>query len=285
MYNIRLRNEDGDELSFNNIGANFKIVEADGLYPPTATINTNESALIDGAMFNGSKVNMRTIKLAFTIESDAENNRALVYKVLRVKDPVTLLYTSDTRDVFIDGYVESVKIDHFAKKQVVTLTMLCPSPYFKKAQAVVNELTTVIAMFHFPFASTATPELVFGKQDETASTTIYNDGTISTGFIIELYAKASVADPKIYDYKTQEYIELDIDLEAGDLVTINTNQGEKTVTLLREGVTTNIFNRVKPGSTWLQLPAGGGVYVFVVGTGSTTNLFVTFKHNDLFEGV
>ena len=68
-------------------------------------------------------------------------------------------------------------------------------------------------------------------------------------------------------------------------MTIDTRPGKKSVTLLRSGVTTNIINYVMQGSTWLQLPANGGTFVYEVGTGSATNLSVTFKHVNLYEGV
>ena len=80
-------------------------------------------------------------------------------------------------------------------------------------------------------------------------------------------------------------MEVNINMQMGDLITITTEQGNKTVTLLRDGVRTNIFNLLSKNSTWLQLDIGGGVYVYEVGTGTTIDLDVTIKHYDLYEGV
>ena len=74
-------------------------------------------------------------------------------------------------------------------------------------------------------------------------------------------------------------------MQAGDLITIDTTTGNKSITLLREGDTTNIFNSLQRGSTWLQLAAGGSIYVYQVGSGSPQALEISIKHYDLFEGV
>lgn len=285
MYKLTLENQDGQQIVFNQIGGAFTITDISGLYPPSATINTNTTALIDGARFNSSKINMRTINLAFAIEKNAESSRIQAYNVIQIKQPIRMYYQSPLRDVFIDGYVESFEISHFEMKQIATVTILCPFPHFKNAQEVINELSIVQDMFYFPFASTEEPDIVFGEIDTVRSTTVDNDGTVETGLIFELYARSEITNPRIFNYITQDFIGLNFEMQAGDLITINTMQGEKTVTLLREGTTTNIFNYVMQNSTWLQLPAGGGTFVYTVESGLQTNLEVTISHYDLYEGV
>ena len=75
------------------------------------------------------------------------------------------------------------------------------------------------------------------------------------------------------------------DMEQGDLITIDTRPGQKTVTLLRSGVESNIFNYIIQGSTWLQLSPNGDTFVYEVGTGLDADLNITFKHENLYEGV
>lgn len=272
-------------MTFNKLGGPYTITEIKGLSPAKATVNTSSASLLDGERFNSSKVNMRTINLAFAIEKNAEESRLTAYKVIQPKRPITIYYTSPKLNVFIEGYVESFNITHFAKKQMGTVSILCPFPYFKGAQHMVSELSVVHSMFHFPFASTAEPELVFGYIDPLSSITIENQGGIECGLTFELYARDSVTNPKIYNHETGDYMELDISLQEGDLVTITTERGHKSITLLRNGVETNIFNSLGMNSTWLMLPPGGGAFVYEVGSGLATNLFVTISHRDLYEGV
>lgn len=284
MYELILENAAGDQLNFAQNTA-FTVTEIQGLNPPAATINTSEVALMDGAKFNSSKLQMRSINVAFAIEVQAAKNRIEIYKVLKSKQYIKLIYKSQYRDVFIEGYISAIDIGYGEMKQIAACSILCPSPYFQAAQEVVNELKDIISAFHFPFASTADPELVFSYINNDIALTVDNDGDVDCGMIIELYAYAAVSDPKIFDYVTQDFIGVTYDMQPADLITIDTRQGKKSVKLLRNAVEYNLFNYVMPGSTWLQLAANGSTFVYEVGTGEAGELSVTFRHHDLYEGV
>lgn len=285
MYNLTLENKQGSTLVFNQLGGAFTITDIQGLNPPSALINTNELALIDGSKFNSSKLEARTINLAFAIEREAEKNRIAVYKVLKSKQPIRLYYKSEYRNVFIDGWISEINIDYFEMKQIVTTTIICPDPYLLTAQEIVQELSATIGMFHFPFYSSETPQIIFGYIDPMVSVVVENNGDVECGLIFTLYAKTEVGNPTIYDYQTGEFFGLDYTFEEGDTVTIDTRKGQKTVTLLRNGASINIFNSIIENSTWLQLGVNGGVYVYQVGSGTNADLQVTIEHYDLFEGV
>ena len=284
MFSLILENKHGDQLTF-GMGSPFTIQEIQGLNPPEADIYTSQTALIDGAKYNGGKVRMRQLNIAFAIEYSASANRIEVYKVLKSKQEVRMYYSGDYREVYIDGYVQSIDISYFNMKQVVTCSILCPSPYFMAAQTVINEIKNIVSVFHFPFSSTAEPQIVLGYFSNDVGVTVENDGDIECGMIIELYARSPVTNPKIFNYITQEFIGVNYTMETADLITIDTRKGYKTVTLLRRGEEINIFNYVMQNSTWLQLEASGSTFVYEVTSGLLGDLLVTFKHSDLYEGV
>ena len=427
MYKLILENEDSLQLTFNGLNGDYLITNITGLSPAKATINTNQAALLDGAIFNSSKVQMRTINIAFTIEKRVEYNRLFVYQVLRPKKPITVYYQSNLLDVQIKGYVESVNVTHFDKKQMATVAIMCPSPYWQSALEVITEMSAVDDMFYFPFASeggknllpypydnttrtnngvtytdngdgtitangtataysdfncqsrtdTKTPftladgtyiingcpeggssttyrilvgitqngswktiaadsgngatftynssmgnlgvviavyngatvnnvtfkpmiryatmdaswqpydygEIVFGEFSSENNAVVQNFGGIETGLTFELFATGTIVNPKIFNYITNEYIGLNFTMLQGDLITITTGIGNKTVSLFRNGQTTNIFNSLMLGGTWLQLPSAGGVFVYTVDSGLIADLEITIKHYDLYEGV
>lgn len=284
MFKLVLENKNGDQLTF-GMGSPFTITDVQGLNPPDATINTSQIALIDGAKFNSAKINMRQINIAFAIEYSAVYNRINVYKVLKSKQWVRMYYTGDQRDVYIDGYIQSIDISYFDMKQVVTCSILCPSPYLKSAQVIVDELKSIVNAFHFPFSSTETPQIVFGYFSNDVGVIVENQGDVECGMIIELYARSAISNPKVYNYITQDFIGINYTFQSADLITIDTRKGERSVTLLRNGVETNLFNYVMQGSTWLQLEAQGSTFVYEVGEGSLGDLMVSFKHSNLYEGV
>lgn len=284
MFSLILENKHGAQLTF-GMGSPYTITEIQGLNPPDATINTSQVALLDGARYNSAKVNMRQLNIAFAIEYNAAMNRVKMYNVLKTKHWVRMYYTGDQRNVYIDGYIQNLDISYFEMKQIVTVSILCPKPYFKDAQEIVNEMNTIINSFHFPFYSTAAPQVVLGYFNNETGMTIENTGDVDCGLNIELYARNAVTNPKIFNYITGEFFGLNYSLQTGDVVTINTSKGERSVTLLRNGAETNLFNYVMANSTWLQLEADGSTFVYEVGTGQNSDLLVTFTHLNLYEGV
>ena len=73
------------------------------------------------------------------------------------------------------------------------------------------------------------------------------------------------------------------EIQNGDKITITTKTGNKTVTLEREGMTTNIINRLVSGSTWLTLREGMNLF-YLRGTG-LQNLKVKIIHINVYLGV
>ena len=203
MYKLTITNYQGASMEFNKLGGPYTISEIEGLNPPKANINTTTSALMDGGRYNSAKAEMRVLQIAFAIEYKAEEYRLAAYNVLQVKRAVTIAYKSEKIDVFIEGYVQSVNNEYFAAKQIMTCEILCPSPWWKTAQEIINSFSLVTPRFHFPFASVASPaELIMGEIGNKPILTIRNEGTVATGMQIELYARAVVENPKIINYLT-----------------------------------------------------------------------------------
>lgn len=285
MFDISFKNKNGDVLEFYPNNLDLTITEFQGLNPPDATINTSEIALFDGTKFNSSKVNARTIDVTFVIERRAEENRLQVYKVLKSKQWIELIYKGDYRNVRIEGYIESIGIDYFNMKQNVTVTILCPSPFFKDAQSIINDIDNTISLFHFPFSILENEPIPISYLDTLTSVTIENKGDVSCGCIIEIYARGTVMNPRILNYVTGEYFALDFTMEMGDSIFINSNAGVKSVELLREGQYTNIFNYIAQGSKWIQLEYGENTFVYEADDVTIANMALTFTHENLYEGV
>ena len=83
---------------------------------------------------------------------------------------------------------------------------------------------------------------------------------------------------------TDEYMQILGDIKDGDIITITTKTGNKTVTLEREGVTTNIINRLVSGSTWLTLKQGENKF-YVRASEGLSSLKVRLIHRNAYLGV
>lgn len=284
MFDIRLENSKGDILEFNKSDSPFVITEVQGLSAPDATINTSANALLDGAKFNSAKVQMRSIDMIIKIIKNPEANRIILFKVLKSKQFIKFYYKGRYRDVYIEGYVESMPINYFDQIQNMTLSILCPSPYFKSAQEMINGMNSVVEMFHFPFFTAGDAPQPFSYIDTLTIINIENEGDITTGMIIQLYATQTVVNPKIFNYENGEFVGLNFTMQTGDLIEINTNKGNKKITLLRNGEYTNIFNTRMRDSVWLELAYGENIFTMEAKQG-INNLRVLFKHFNQYEGV
>lgn len=284
MYKLILENSAGNRIELTN-RREYSVLEIQGLNPPNAVINTSEVALYDGAKFNSSKVEMRTIQLSISINVEAEKNRLALYKVIKTKHPINIYYTNDSRDVFIAGYVESIDIDFFAMKQTAAVSILCPEPYFKAAQSMIQEVSLILGAFHFPFAIEAEKPIPISYYGDIFEINVINVGDIACGLQVEIHMDGPVKNPRIFNRDTREYIGVNGDFDAGDIIYINTQRGNKEVTLFNEGKYVNIFNSLAKGSTWLQLETGDNVLTYDAEGSSTDYMRVRFVYSPLYEGV
>lgn len=285
MLKLRITTEDGVALILGGTGNPYQLVDVDGLEPTAVNIATSQVAGFDGELYQASRASARLLNLAVVLEgSDVEQLRATLYQALPVHKLVTINYDG-ARDVFARGYVQQVDVQYTELPQTVSIAILCPSPWWAAAQEVVNQWSTTRASFTFPFSSAASPkDLVMGLIESQALAQVVNGGEVECGLVFRLYARGNVTNPSILNYKTREYITLNLSLRAGDEVTVDTRDGAKTAILLRGGVESSVFNSVQHGSTWLQLDRLGAIFELVADDG-LDNLRGTIHHRDMFAGV
>lgn len=282
MYTFIVENQYGEQMELTHNPA-YSISSIDGLDPPDATINTTKNAGADGSEYNSSYANDRVITITLYINMPAETNRINLYRYFKSKFPTRLYYSNGSRNVYIDGYVQSVQVNFFEKKQTAQITINCPKPYFNTVSENVQEFSSIESLFEFPFSI---PEsgIPFSTISSYTEKSIINYGDVETGVIISLKANGAVVNPKIYNVLTKEYFNLNISLQDGDEIIINTRRGEKSVSLTRAGVTSGIVGLLQDGSTWFQLSPGDNVFT-IDADSMVENISLTFTVIDQFEGV
>lgn len=282
MYTLIAENKYGEQLEITN-NPRYVITDIDGLYPPEGVINTTQVANMDGSVFNSSRINDRVITITMAINGPAEANRLLLYRYFKTKYPVRLYYENGVRDVYIDGYVSKFSVEYFEKKQTAQIEISCPMTLFRAVKESVTEFANIENMFVFPFAIEAVgrpfSEVALGEQK-----TIINGGDVETGVVIHLNALGTVLNPKIYNVDTADHMFLNVEMEQGDEITINTRKKEKSIILLRDGVQSNIVGKLDAGSTWFNLVPGDNVFTYEADE-FPENLQCIFIINNQFEGV
>ena len=282
MYHLIVENEKGDRLELTN-NRNFDVLEVTGTNPPVAAINTVNVAGFDGSRFNSSRVEQRNIVITLNIHHPIEQNRLALYNFFRVKRWVKVYYKNSHRDVYTEGYVESFENNPWSQLQQPQISIICPNPYWLSVAETTVNFSLSNALFEFPFSIPAAG-IEFSTRSQ-ATTVNVDVGEIETGGIIQFYATtAQILNPKFYNRTANTFFGLDFDMYQYDLITVNTQQGQKAVTLLRNGGTTNILADRTEGSTWLTFQPGENELSFGADEGAA-NLECTLTLTQKFEGV
>ena len=282
MYSLKVENDRGNTLELTN-NPNYTVYKIEGLNPPQATINSSVNTTTDGSSINSVRLENRNIVIYMAIEGDVEANRINLYRYFPVKKSVKLYFKNYTRDIYIEGHVELIECDLFTNKQIAQISIICPKPYFKDVQNLITTFGDVSSMFEFPFSISKTGIEISGITTNQRRS-IINTGDIETGVIIKLFSTGTVVNPVIYDVLKRTQLKLNFTMLASDTIVINTNVGEKSIELIRDGVTYNAMGYMAQNSDWFILEAGDNVFTYDADSGNSY-LQLTFTTAILYSGV
>lgn len=300
MFKCKIENVKNNILTLTQDESNYQVLSITGLNPPNAQINTSTVAGLDGSKFNSSKLQSRNIVITLKINGDIEVNRINLYKYFATKEWCKFYYENEHRNVYIDCYVETFECDFFTNNETAQISLICPQPYFKDMDEIIDDISKAVAAFEFPFAhgskgatnpsvpkDTSTDNAIpFSTIDISKITNVYNDSESETGVIIEIEILGTVKSIEIKDTSTGNTFNLEYDFIENDKIIINTNKGQKSVTLVRNAVTSNLFTAVRKGSTFFQLSIGDNFFGYTADDGSSDAFIdLLFKHYNVYRGV
>ena len=248
----------------------FHLTHIDGHTSASTSIASTVIGGIDGDNVNNIQATPRTIIIDLQIKNgvDVEEAKRAILKVVKLKQQGGLLWEQNRRTVLISGIVEAVTMPRWTNAAVMQVTLHCEQPFWEDVDDVIKQISEAINMHHFATHFTA-DGLPLGAYDTIRTKTFHNDGDVAVGLEIRILAHDTVSNPIIYD-QNGNYFGVGYDLEiadgvhqsrpvfmqAGDEIVITTHKGNKTVKY--NGV--NIFDKIRPNSTWLQLETGDNVF-------------------------
>lgn len=290
FYTLILENQSGEQLNLSTTANQYMTPKIDGLNPPAGTISTSTYAGMDGSYLNNAFIEKRNLVISFEMRGiDIEKRRHLLYRVVKPSRYIKVYYKTARIDVYAEGYVETCEISNFDTLTSGQISIICPDPYWYSTSAIYAYYSQVTGAFHFPFPESDAP-FPLGIYSTTDNIIIQNDGD-ETGFTIQIEASSdetvpeiAAVTPTIYNADTGEYLQIKGEIFKGDVITITTKTGNKTVTLTRNGVDSNIINRLVSGSTWLSLREDKNTF-HVQAVRGVKNLKVTLMHRNAYLGV
>ena len=150
-------------------------------------------------------------------------------------------------------------------------------------------------MFEFPFKndSLSEPLIEFGRIMNLKESTVYYTGDAPAGVNIFIHALGSVGNVTIYNTGTRDIMKIDsvkletltgYPIKAGDDIIINTVKGQKSITLIRDGIATNILNCLDRTADWFQITKGDNLFTYRTDI-EVTNLQFEITNKVLYEGI
>ena len=287
MFSAKIENSSGNVLTLTGNEPVYQVIDITGLNPPNAQINTTTIVGLDGAVFNSSKLETRNLVLTIKINGDIETNRLLLYSYFKTKDKCKFYYTNDSRDVSIEGYVESVECGLFTNNELAQISIICPYPYFKSLTEIVTDFSNVNPQFVFPFSINLGSPVVISTYDETSGIAVYNGSETDTGVEIVINVLDSVSSIELKNTSTGDDFEVNFSFLANDTIIVNTNKGKKSVNLIRNGVIQSLFSALQQGSVFFQLSTGVNNFEYLVDGSAANNndVTITFKYYNIYRGV
>ena len=277
----------------------FVVKSIKGLGPSKGTINTTEVSTNDGSIYNSARKTQRNIviQLGFLWKDTIEDARHLTYKYFPVKKQLTLIFTTDRRKCKITGYVESNEPDIFSKNSGCQISIICPDPSFYSLEGDSSNTTVfngIEPLFEFEFENEGMADAIeFGEIQNKSENVVVYDGDDEVGVRISIYAIGPASNITIFNSITREMMKIDTSkiealtgqgIVARDEITICTVKGNKGITLLRDGKTTNILNCLGKNVDWFQLAKGDNVFAYSAEDGAS-NLQFRVDNDVVYEGV
>lgn len=258
-------------LPFDDESGSFFVESIEGLEPVKATLVSSGFAQLDGAQYQSSRREPRNIKIRLGLEpADTESVQDLrdrLYEFFMPKTQANLKFrlsggTGASRD--ISGRIEEFLAPLFVKEPAADISLMCFDPDFYDPVSVVVEGATTDLQTPFVVAY---------------------PGTVETGFVFNLTVNRTLSAFTIYHTSPDgilNSIDFTYPLLAGDVLTISTAQGAKSIMLKRGNADSSVLYGMSAQSNWLELQQGDNSFrVYAVGAAVPFTMTYVAKYGGL----
>lgn len=255
---LELTFSSNDKVLQMNGESEFKVLEVEGLEASEYSIyhaDTNE----DGAMVTYKKIEPREIVIRGDIEKNENEdlNRELMIRFFNPKFSGELRVNRNGNEKKIGYEVSSFRFTNMKMAEWLEFEVIldCSSPYFSSMDDFGNNVASVSKQFAFPLA--ILPQRggkIMGYKTFNNDVILNNDGDCETGCEIEIKANGGkVVNPKIL--LNDKFIAVNVSMENGEVLRINTNQRKKSIMLNGR----NVVQMIERKSTFFSLDVGTNV--------------------------
>jgi hypothetical protein len=294
-YTAKIQTAQGEILQLNDQESKWVVLDIQGLSPAPSQIAMSEIYGMDGARENSAKIGTRNIVIYLKLNGDVEENRIELYRYFPQKKRVRFYYKTRTRDVYIDGLVETVECDPYSQNVVMQISIICPDPFFRDTAETVVELQNSAAGFTFPFSINQGEPIEVGSYEANRTTEIDILTTNETPF--ELFVEPLETLNTWTAFRLQNLLTGELIGQSGwpvalemfvpgDVLYINTDPHRPQFIATRGTAVYNRIPAMDSGSTFFQLHPGQNVFGYKTSPGTdASKISVTMKYRNLYRGV
>lgn len=273
LNKVEARNSQGAllGLEFSDTSDGLVLADVGGLDPVKATLVSSAFAKLKGKQLHSSRTEERNITIKLELKpadyntTSVQDLRDRLYNFFMPEDTVSLrLYRSEGLMVDISGVVESCESALFSKEPEMDISILCMQPDFVDTTPVTLEGDTV---------------------SDSSETLVAYAGNAPTGMIFTLNVDRTLTQFTFY-YRapdgTVKTFDVASPMVSGDVITVNTTPGSKSILRTRAAIVTSILYAVPPESTWHQFVKGDN-YIRIYATGAA--IPYTIEYNERYGGL
>lgn len=290
MKIVTFLNANGDEIKLTN-SSPIILEEID--ISNSVNIYNSKGMLEDGASYSGNTLDIKEISLKFAVIANNQEElieyKRMINKVFNPKlEEGTLYYKDNIQERKIKGIINKLPYFSDVAKNITEclVDVSANNPYWTDIDETKAEIALWKGQFHFPLIIPKNKGITMGIREPSLIVNVNNNGDVKTGMVIEFKAKGSLKNPSLYNVNTREYIKINKEMVAGEVVRVNTNFNNKRIESILNGVTTNILNLIDlgGGDTFLQLDVGDNLLRYNSDT-NLSNLEVSIYYNPKYLGV
>ncbi|MGL4730323.1 MAG: phage tail family protein [Clostridium sp.] len=286
---IEIKNITTNKSMFFSSKGNY-ILNIEDLGAIGATHNTTKALGQNGEYLTSTVLESRDIPITGYILAESKQEMDIrKMELIELINPLQDIYLIKEKYKISCRPVSTVKFstdykennDNVCKFIVV---FFCANPFWSKLDDIKNEIALWKGSFKFPLVIPQNTGIIMGYKEPSLIVNINNDGSIEAGMIIEFKARGTLTNPSLFNVNTRQWIKIEKEMIAGEIIKINTNFGKKRVEQILNGGTYNGFKYLKRGSTFLQLFKGDNLFRYDADS-SLDNLEVAIYYNPNYLGV
>ncbi|QOY37040.1 phage tail family protein [Anaerobacillus isosaccharinicus] len=269
IKDMTITNSRGDSIIF---GRHFKLSKDFDLSGLKARVNYSESTA-DGSNYQNTKIDNRDFDIPFYIDKSIkdvwwiEEQRNLAFKVFNPKsNPFRIdITTKNGSEYYLIANLEGAPSfptgfnNNNKSWQKGILQFSSNDPYFYSKNEEKVDIALWVGNFEFPLEITE-DGIEMGYREPSLIVNVYNDGQESTGMLIRFRALGTLINPSLVNVNTYDSLKINTTMLPGDIIEVSTYKRRKRVTLIRSGISSNIFNLLDLPSKFLQLEIGDNLF-------------------------